>query len=106
LPNAVREWCINTAAVNPATNSVFFPSEDGHIYRWNLVSNSLTQFLALNAGIGLPYVPTLIGPDGQVFTLNGGTMSALGSVSGVGSRSRLRCRMSVRWSRGNPLLSP
>jgi hypothetical protein len=29
LPYAVREWCINTAAVNPATNSVFFPSEDG-----------------------------------------------------------------------------
>jgi hypothetical protein len=84
LPYAVREWCIDTAAVNPATNSVFFPSEDGHIYRWNLVSNSLDQFLQLNAGIGLPYVPTIIGPDGQVFTLNGGTMSAMGSLSGVG----------------------
>ena len=84
LPYAVREWCIDTAAINPATNSVFFPSEDGHIYRWNLVSNSLTQFLQLNAGIGLPYVPTIIGPDGQVFTLNGGTMSAMGSISGVG----------------------
>jgi Bacterial Ig-like domain (group 3) len=84
LPYAVREWCIDTAAVNPATNSVFFPSEDGHIYRWNLVSNSLTQFLQLNIGIGLPYVPTIIGPDGQVFTLNGGTLSAMGSLSGVG----------------------
>ena len=30
LPLAVREWCINTAAVNPATKSVFAPSEDGH----------------------------------------------------------------------------
>jgi len=29
FPLAVREWCINTAAVNPATNSVFTPSEDG-----------------------------------------------------------------------------
>jgi len=84
LPLAVREWCIDTAAVNPATNSVFVPSEDGHVYRWNLVSNSLTQFLQLNAGIGLPYVPTVIGPDGQVFTLNGGTLSAMGSLSGVG----------------------
>jgi uncharacterized repeat protein (TIGR01451 family) len=84
LPYAVREWCIDTPAVNPATNSVFFPSEDGHIYRWNLASNSLDQFLLLNAGIGLPYVPTIIGPDGQVFTLNGGTMSAMGSISGVG----------------------
>jgi len=84
LPYAVREWCINTPAVNPATNSVFIPSEDGHIYSWNLASNSLTQFLQLNAGIGLPYVPTIIGPDGQVYTLNGGTLSAMGSISGVG----------------------
>jgi hypothetical protein len=84
LPLAVREWCIDTPAVNPATNSVFFPSEDGHLYRWNLISNSLDQFLQLNAGIGEPYVPTIIGPDGQVFTLNGGTLSAVGSLSGVG----------------------
>jgi len=84
LPYAVREWCIDTAAINPATNSVFFPSEDGHIYRWNLASNSLDQFLQLNAGIGLPYVPTIIGPDGQVYTLNGGTLSAIGNIGGVG----------------------
>lgn len=31
-PNAVREWCINTPAVNPATHSIFTPSEDGSIY--------------------------------------------------------------------------
>ncbi|HEY3837248.1 MAG TPA: Ig-like domain-containing protein [Bryobacteraceae bacterium] len=84
LPYAVREWCINTAAVNPATGSVYFPSEDGHIYGWNLATNSLSQFVQLNAGIGLPYVPSVIGPDGQVYTLNGGTLSAIGSVSGVG----------------------
>lgn len=84
LPYAVREWCIDTPAINSATNSVFIPSEDGHIYSWNLASNSLTQFLQLNAGIGLPYVPTIIGPDGQVYTLNGGTLSAMGSISGVG----------------------
>jgi hypothetical protein len=83
-PYAVREWCINTPAVNPATNSVYMPSEDGRIYSWNLVSNSLTQFVQLNAGIGLPYVPTVIGPDGQVYTLNGGTLSAIGSITGVG----------------------
>ncbi len=84
LPLAVREWCINTPAVNPATNSVFTPSEDGHVYRWNLITNSLDQFEQLNVGIGEPYVPTIIGPDGTVFTLNGGTMSALGNLSGVG----------------------
>jgi len=84
LPLAVREWCINTPAVNPATTSVFTPSEDGRVYRWNLVSNSLTQFLQIGAGIGEPYVPTVIGPDGTVFTLNGGSLFALGSLTGVG----------------------
>ena len=84
FPYAVREWCINTAAVNPATNSVFTPSEDGRIYRWNLISNSLTQWVQLGAGIGEPYVPTVIGPDGTVFTLNGGSMWALGNINGVG----------------------
>jgi hypothetical protein len=84
LPNAVREWCINTPGINPATNSIFVPSEDGHMYRWNLASNSLDEDVQLNAGIGDPYVPTIIGPDGQVFTTNGGILSAIGSVNGVG----------------------
>src|SRR5262249_38925159 len=74
FPNAVREWCINTSAVNPATNSVYFDSEDGRLYRWNLITNSLSQTLALTPGIGEPYVPSIIGPDGTIYTLNGGTM--------------------------------
>ena len=84
FPYAVREWCINTAAVNPATNSIFTPSEDGHIYRWNLATNSFSQVVELTKGIGEPYVPTIIGPDGVVYTLNGGTLFALGSLVGVG----------------------
>ena len=84
FPLAVREWCINTAAVNPATNSIFAPSEDGHIYRWNLASNAVTQWVQLGPGIGEPYVPTVIGPDGTVFTLNGGSLWALGGLNGVG----------------------
>jgi hypothetical protein len=83
FPYAVREWCINTAAVDPATNSVFTPSEDGHVYRWNLATNSLSQSVALSQGIGEPYVPTIIGPSGVVYTLNGGTLFALGGLNGV-----------------------
>ena len=83
FPYAVREWCINTAAVNPATNSVFTPSEDGHIYRWNLATNSLSQAVSLTEGFGEPYVPTVIGPEGIVYTLNGGTLFALGALTGV-----------------------
>jgi hypothetical protein len=84
LPYAVREWCINSPGINPATNSVFFPSEDGNLYRWNLVTNSLDQFVTLNIGLGEPYVPTIVGPDGTLFTLNGGGFSAAGALNGVG----------------------
>lgn len=80
FPNAVREWCINTAAVNPATHSVFAPNEDGFLYRWDLATNSLSQAVRLTPGFGEPYVPTVIGPDGTVFTLNGGTLFAVGAM--------------------------
>lgn len=83
IPNAVKEWCINAPAVNPATKSVFFNSEDGHMYRWNLATNSLDQALILNPGIGQPYVPTVIGPDGTVYTLTGGNLFALGNDPGT-----------------------
>lgn len=82
-PLAVKEWCINAPAVNPATNSIFFNNEDGRAYRWNLTTNSLDQVIQLNQGLGQPYVPTVIGPDGTVYTLNGGTLFALGNDPAV-----------------------
>jgi len=39
----VKEWCINTAAVDPATHSVLINSEDGYLYRWDLSTNQFTQ---------------------------------------------------------------
>jgi hypothetical protein len=78
-PFAVREWCINTAAVDPVTKSVFAPSEDGHLYRWDLSANSLAEVVALDPGVGEPYVPTVIGPDGTVYTLNAENLFAIGS---------------------------
>ena len=44
-PGAVREWCINSAAVDPATDSILANSEDGKLYRWNLTTNTFTQSL-------------------------------------------------------------
>jgi hypothetical protein len=84
FPYAVREWCINTAAVNPITKSIFVPNEDGRLYRWNVSTNSFAEAVTLNPGLGQPYVPTVIGPDGTVYTLNGGTLFALGAVDRLG----------------------
>jgi hypothetical protein len=83
FPFAVQEFCINAPAINPATNSVFFDSEDGHLYRWNLANNSFAEAVALSPGIGQPYVPSVIGPDGTVYTLNGGNLFAVGSRNEV-----------------------
>jgi hypothetical protein len=77
-PIAVREMCVNATCVNPATNSVFYNSEDGKAYRWDLTVNQATQVVELNEGFGQPYVPTIIGPDGTVYTLNGGNLFAFG----------------------------
>ncbi len=83
FPFAVKEWCINAPAVNPPNKSVYFTSEDGRSYRWNLATNTLDQSVVLTPGVLEPYVPTVIGPDGTVYTLNGGTFFALGNRPGV-----------------------
>jgi hypothetical protein len=84
-PLATREWCINTAAVDQANDSVITPSEDGNIYRWNLATGSLSQTINVGTGIGEAYVPTIINPhNGQVLTINNATLFAIGQVPGVG----------------------
>jgi Bacterial Ig-like domain (group 3) len=78
LPDAVREWCINDTVVDPSTKSILVNSEDGNIYRWNLATDTLTQAVHLTPGVGDPYTPTLIGPGGIVYVINGGILFALG----------------------------
>ena len=78
-PFAVREWCINTAAVDPATDSILANSEDGKLYRWDLKTDTFSQVVTLTAGVGEAYTPTLIGPDGAVFAINNATLFAVGS---------------------------
>ena len=87
FPNAVKEWCINTAAIDPFSRSVLAGSEDGKLYRWDLVSNTFTESVVLTPGIGEAYTPTLVGPDGQVYAINNATLFAVGaSVVGVPPR--------------------
>jgi len=79
FPNAVREWCINTAVIDPVSKSALVNSEDGVIYRWDLTTNTLTQRLRLTAGLGEAYTPTLIGQDGTVYAINDATLFAIGN---------------------------
>lgn len=70
----VREWCINTAAVDPLTRSILVNSEDGFLYRWDLATNRLTQKIRLTGGLGEAYTPTAIGADGAVYAVNDATL--------------------------------
>jgi hypothetical protein len=78
FPGAVREWCINTAAVDPFTDSVLANSEDGKLYRWDLGSNTFTEVITLSSGIGEAYTPTLIGSDGTAYAINDAILDAIG----------------------------
>jgi hypothetical protein len=77
FPNAVREWCINSAAVDPFTGSVLANSEDGRLYRWDLTSNTFSESITLTSATGEAYTPTLIGADGTVYAVNNATLFAV-----------------------------
>jgi hypothetical protein len=80
LPSAVKEWCINSAVVDPATDSILANCEDGKLYRWNLATNTFTEVFTLTPGIGEAYTPTIIGADGTVYAINNATLFAVGAV--------------------------
>lgn len=77
-PNAVREWCVNSAVVDQPKASIIVSSEDGVLYRWNLKTNTLSESIRLTAGIGEAYTPTAMGPDGRVYAIANGTLFAIG----------------------------
>jgi hypothetical protein len=81
FPNAVQEWCINSAAVDPATKSILANSEDGKLYRWDLTTNTFTQVVTLTPGVGEAYTPTVIGTDGTVYAINDATLFAVGATA-------------------------
>ena len=74
----VKEWCINTAAVDPLTFSVIVNSEDGYLYRWDLRTNTFTQRIQLTSGIAESYTPTAIGADGAVYAVNNAVIFSIG----------------------------
>ncbi len=77
-PGGVKEWCINTAAIDPFTKSVLANSEDGNLYRWDLTSNTLSEVITLSTGVGEAYTPTAIGSDGTAYAINKAVLDAIG----------------------------
>jgi hypothetical protein len=77
---AVREWCINTMAVDVAGGSLLANSEDGVLYRWDLrTPTEFSQSVRLTAGLGEAYTPTAIGADGRVYAINDSTLFSVGA---------------------------
>ena len=76
-----REWCINTAAVDPFSASALVNSEDGYLYRWDFATNTFTERVQLTSGVEEAYTPTLVGPDGTVYAINAGILFAVGEAA-------------------------
>jgi hypothetical protein len=76
-PGGREEWCINTMAADPVRRSVLANNEDGVMYRWDLTTNTFTQSLRLNNGLGQAYTPTLVGTDGAVYAISNATLFAI-----------------------------
>ena len=78
FPNAVREWCVNTTAIDVLNHSAILSSEDGKVYRWDFATNTLGTPLTLTSGLGEAYTPTVIGVDGTVYAIANAILFAIG----------------------------
>ena len=101
-PNAVREWCINSAVVDPFAGCVLVGSEDGKLYRWDLATNTFTGVVTLTPGIGEAYTPTMIGTDGMVYAINNATLFAVGAAPVAVAEAGAPAGLALAVARPNP----
>jgi hypothetical protein len=73
----VREWCVNTVAIDIPGKGAVVNSEDGHTYRWDFTTNAITDNLNLEPPTGEAYTPTLASKDGIAFSVNNATVFAM-----------------------------
>ena len=76
-----REWCINSAAIDLVNKCAVINSEDGHVYRWDFTTNSLSAGLMLEPATSEAYTPTVIGPDGAVYAINNAYLFSAGAAA-------------------------
>jgi hypothetical protein len=74
-----REWCVNTAVVDPVTRAALMNSEDGRAYRWDFATNTLSQSVVMNGGLGQAYTATVMGPTGILYAVNNALLHAIGT---------------------------
>ena len=75
----MREWCINTAAVDPLDQ--LGPGQQRGRQAVPLESDDATRWrraITLSPGVGEAYTPTVIGPDGTVYAINWAILNAVG----------------------------
>jgi hypothetical protein len=78
----VREWCINSAAIDATNKCAVVNSEDGHMYRWDFTSGNLSDPFNMADATGEAYTSTLIGPDGAVYAINNAALYCCVSSTG------------------------
>ncbi len=71
------EWCIASAAVDPYGKCAFMNNENGILYKWDFVTNTLSEQIRMTNGALEAYTATAIAPNGYVIGVNMGQMDVI-----------------------------
>lgn len=77
------EWCINAAVVDIKRKCVLMNNANGYVYRWDLVTNTLSESVQITVPYYQAYTSTVIGPDGKIYAIHSNRLFAIGSHPGL-----------------------